>query len=58
MKTIITTATAALFAAAEIYDVLGKGNPDLSLPTHEHSAYRKWAVKPRISIAGHHGNRR
>jgi hypothetical protein len=55
MKTIITTATAALFAAAEIYDVLGKGNPDLS--TQRVSAEDFAGVQPSVGddISVYHG---
>ena len=50
MKTVITTAAAALFAAnvgaVEIYDVLGEGNPDLS--TQRVSAEDFAGVQPSV----------
>ena len=59
MKTSIMTATAALFAAnvgaVEIYDVLGKGNPDLS--TQRVSAEDFAGVQPSVGddVSVYHG---
>ena len=59
MKTIITTAAAALFAAnvgaVEIYDLLGEGNPDLS--TQRLSAEDFAGVQPSIGddVSVYHG---